>query len=170
MAAKRDKVSDIIDVWRDRYPSMATEGIAIVNRLLVISQILQSACDATLASFGLSAVDFDILATLLRQRGTAINCSQLSNKTMLTNGAITKRIDSLVKRGYVAREEDLNDRRNVLICLTEVGKRVAESALKLRAQQCDSMLSSFTVLELRSIGACLAKLLSAIESPPKYFL
>lgn len=169
MAGERDRISEILDAWSIRYPKMNTEGISIVNRILVISQILNHACNTMLNRFELSVADFDILATLLRQQNSTISCSQLSKCTMLTNGAITKRIDSLIARGYVARKEDTDDRRSVLNCLTENGKRTVESALKYRAEKCCSLLSGLTVPERRLITTALTKLLNALENPRKVF-
>lgn len=49
----------------------------------------------------------------------------LANMTAKDKTSMTKLIDNLIKRGWVERKEDANDRRNRLICLTEQGKRLS---------------------------------------------
>jgi DNA-binding MarR family transcriptional regulator len=45
---------------------------------------------------------------------------------MLSSAGITSRLDRLEKRGYVKRTRHPNDRRGVLVELTESGRHVLE--------------------------------------------
>lgn len=48
--------------------------------------------------------------------------SELCRDVDLKSGSLTALIDNLIKKGYVKREFDKNDRRKILICLTARGK------------------------------------------------
>jgi DNA-binding MarR family transcriptional regulator len=48
---------------------------------------------------------------------------------MVTSGTMTNRVDRLVARGFVARQDHPDDRRGVLVQLTEPGRQVVDAAL-----------------------------------------
>lgn len=51
------------------------------------------------------------------------NMSSVAKKLGVTTGTLTISVNSLVKKGYVNRERSEEDRRVVLVSLTEKGKR-----------------------------------------------
>lgn len=55
-----------------------------------------------------------------------INMSELCSYIDLKSGSLTSLIDNLIKKGYVKREFDKNDRRKILISLTAKGKTLSE--------------------------------------------
>ena len=57
----------------------------------------------------------------------AINQQEIANITVKDKASMTYLIDNLTKRGLVSRQEDVNDRRNKLILLTEQGKMLKTS-------------------------------------------
>lgn len=54
------------------------------------------------------------------------NMSSVAKKLNVTTGTLTISVNSLVKKGYVNRERSEEDRRVVLVSLTEKGKRAYE--------------------------------------------
>lgn len=46
---------------------------------------------------------------------------------MVTSGAITNSIDRLVAKGYVTRETDPQNRRSVLITLSDAGRELVDA-------------------------------------------
>ena len=47
---------------------------------------------------------------------------------MVTSGTMTNRVDRLAARGLVTREEHPDDRRGVLVRLTDDGRRAVDAA------------------------------------------
>jgi len=47
---------------------------------------------------------------------------ELCSDVDLKSGSLTALIDNLIEKGYVKREFDKNDRRKIIVCLTEKGK------------------------------------------------
>ena len=80
--------------------------------------------------FGLSEGEFDILATL-RRVGTpyALAPSALVEVTMVTKGAVSKRLDALERKGLVTRESVERDGRARLVRLTEAGRALIDEAI-----------------------------------------
>ncbi len=59
---------------------------------------------------------------------TAVSLSELAEHIGLTLPSMSKMIDGLVERGLVSRTEDPQDRRRVILCLTEAGRVTVETA------------------------------------------
>jgi DNA-binding MarR family transcriptional regulator len=74
--------------------------------------------------------EFDVLAAL-RRAGAPYELSpgRLVDRTLVTSGTMTNRVDRLAARGLVQRRPDPDDRRGVLVALTEDGRRTVDSAM-----------------------------------------
>lgn len=71
--------------------------------------------------FGTSLARFDLLAQLDRFPD-GLTMSEVSRHLMVSNGAITGLVDKLAAAGLVVREEHAQDKRNVMVRLTEDGR------------------------------------------------
>lgn len=60
------------------------------------------------------------------RRGSA-SVSALAEASQTSRSAVSKAVDALVRRGLVIRSQDLNDRRNIPLALTDEGQRVMDS-------------------------------------------
>ncbi len=58
--------------------------------------------------------------------------SEIANTLGVTFGTPTVTVDRLIKKGYVIRRRDKEDRRQVFISLSETGKDVFESIIIIR--------------------------------------
>lgn len=80
--------------------------------------------------FGLTAADFDVLATIRRtQQDVGTNPRGILQSVMISSGGMTKRLDRLERAGFVERHPDPTDRRGVLIRLTTDGRNLIDRAL-----------------------------------------
>ena len=55
----------------------------------------------------------------------SLTCKEIANRMNLSRSRITRVIDGLVKKGYVSRELDPTDRRNMKVTLSRRGKILA---------------------------------------------
>ena len=69
---------------------------------------------------GLTYEMLQVMGCLWKKDG--INQQEITNITVKDKASMTYLIDNLTKRNLVKRQEDVNDRRNKLIFLTEQGK------------------------------------------------
>jgi DNA-binding MarR family transcriptional regulator len=78
----------------------------------------------------LESWEFDVLAAL-RRSGPPYRLSpgQLLRETLVTSGTMTNRVDRLVERSLVTRQDHPNDRRGVLVELTDAGRDAVDAAL-----------------------------------------
>lgn len=82
-----------------------------------------------LAHADMSFPEYEVLAHLAEQPDHRMRMNELAARARLSPSGLTRRFDSLVRRGWVARERCNEDRRGVLARLTPLG---AEAAVRAR--------------------------------------
>lgn len=124
-----DHVASIQDEWRRERPDLDVSPQAVIGRLHRLAGRLTTELCAVYESFGLSEGEFDVLAAL-RRAGTPFERApgELAAHTMVTTGAMTKRVDRLERAGLVTRRRSADDGRGRLVALTAAGKRVIDEA------------------------------------------
>src|ERR1700722_15494568 len=74
--------------------------------------------------------EFDVLSALRRQGPPyQLSPGALLHATLVTSGTMTNRIDRLAAAGLVSRQRDQQDKRGVLVALTDRGQSAADAAL-----------------------------------------
>ena len=89
--------------------------------------------------------------------------TELAGTTMVTSGAVTKRVDRLVKDGLVERSVSETDGRGRVIALTAKGKRVQEELHPQHLANEERLISALDADEQRQLAGLLSKLLLSLE-------
>ena len=115
-----DDIDRILAQWAAERPDLNTEAIGVFGRIFRLSKLAGDATERAYATFGIARADFDVIATL-RRSGSPFQLSPgaLAASMMLSSGGTTARLDRLEKTGLVARSPDPDDRRGILVRLTE---------------------------------------------------
>ena len=71
--------------------------------------------------------------------GNGLSMNQLSQILSIDNAAVTRHVDTLERNGLVKREQDADDRRKMIIRITEKGIAEADK-LKVIARRINSMI------------------------------
>ena len=125
-----DAVDQVVNDLRRWRPDLEVIGLPITGRVLRLAQYLTSGREQQLAEFGLTVADFDVLATLRRRAGAeSVNVGDLQHAMMLSSSGVTKRLDRLASAQLIERHPDPNDRRGVLIKLTQTGLDLVDRAV-----------------------------------------
>jgi DNA-binding MarR family transcriptional regulator len=82
----------------------------------------------------------------------------VARRLMVTPAVVTGLIDRLERRGYVRRLNSTDDRRRVLLALTDEGRAAADSVSSQLREEMASALNSFSVADLEQLDASLARL------------
>ena len=90
--------------------------------------------------------------------------TQLYNRSLITSGGMTGRIDRLERRGLVCRSPDPDDRRSILVELTEGGYDLIEAAAPTHFGTMESLAEGLASEERECLAGLLRKLLSHIET------
>ena len=84
---------------------------------------------------------------------------------MLSSAGITSRIDRLERRGLVRRLDDPDDRRGVIIELTDEGREVVDEAVAALAVSDRQLLERLDPHEIEQLEGLLRKFLALLELP-----
>ena len=116
--------------------------------------------------FGLSEGEFDVLATLRRAGDPYERTpSDLAASTMVTSGAMTKRIDRLERRGFVTRRASDADGRGRVIALTAAGRDLIDAVMTAHMANEHRLLAAIGPDDAADLERALTRWLSAFETP-----
>lgn len=126
-----DEVDALVAAWRRERPDLDVGPMQVLSRVSRLAIHLDRARRAAFAAHELESWEFDVLATL-RRSGPPYRLApgQLTRATLVTSGTMTNRVDRLVERGLVTRSADPDDRRSVLVTLSERGRAMVDAALE----------------------------------------
>jgi len=161
---KSDHVDRILAQWRRERPELDVEPMGIFGRLKRLTTHIGREVDAVLLKHGLSSSSFDVLATL-RRSGAPYRLSpgELLGMTMVSSGTMTNRIDQLEKAGLVERLFNPEDRRSVLIALTEKGLAAVEEVVGAHVANQQRLTRNLTAEDKAELDRLLKKFLSDFE-------
>jgi DNA-binding MarR family transcriptional regulator len=159
-----DRVDRILSQWAKERPDLDTEAMGLLGRMGRLTTHLAREVEQVLQSHGLSSSAFDVLATL-RRSGQPYRMSpgDLLEMTMVSSGTMTNRIDQLERSGFVARVVNPEDRRSVLIALTDAGLRVIDEAVGAHVANQQRLTATLDDDEKAALDALLRKFLAAFE-------
>ena len=113
--------------------------------------------------YGLGEGEFDVLATLRRQGSAcALTPGELGERTMVTSGAVTKRVDRLAAKGLVERRASTTDGRSRTVVLTAEGHRVIDAAMGEHVANEARLLAGLEPHERAALGDLLGRLATTL--------
>lgn len=96
--------------------------------LRVHSRVIDRLDDDLEQAHGIGLADYDVLVQLSEAPGTSLRMAELAGRLQLSPSGLTRRIDSMVRRGLVAREPCDSDGRGSFAVLTAQGMDMVEEA------------------------------------------
>lgn len=121
--------------------------------------------DAAAAAFAGHDVSFAQWLVLMKLReGAALTASDLCRVMRHDNGALTRLLDQLEARGYVARERSHEDRRVVELQLTAAGRDKVAELVPLVVHRLNSSLAGFSKAEFTEFTRLLNKLITDLAA------
>ena len=163
-AEERDHIDGFLEAIHHVLPDLDLEIEGIVDRISGLSRRLLRTLDETLAEFGLDSGEYKVLGSLA-QSGEPF-CStpgKLGKHMELSSGAMTNRIDRLEEAGLVRRRPDPNDRRGVLVEMTEKGRETYERAVGVQAKKEELVASALDDGEKKQLNDLLRRLMLEFE-------
>lgn len=97
--------------------------------MLAVESRLRDRLDGELRdAHNLSLGDYDVLVHLSEAPGRCLRMSELADRLLLSRSGLTRRVDGLVREGWVVRKACPDDRRGSLAQLTDLGFEVLKHA------------------------------------------
>ncbi|EOD79412.1 Transcriptional regulator, MarR family [Grimontia indica] len=159
---KADHVDTIIAQWATQRPDLDCSPMGVIGRLGRAKQIITPKLEDVFKENDLSSIEFDILASL-RRAGEPVTPTDLYQTLMLSSGAMSTRVDGLVKRGLVIRQASETDRRSCLVTLTKEGQALIDKVVEQHIDNERHILEALTADEQKQLAGLLRKWLAANE-------
>ncbi|WP_428772025.1 MarR family winged helix-turn-helix transcriptional regulator [Vibrio sp.] len=157
-----DHVDVILQQWQQQRPDLDCSSMAIIGRINRLSSLLNKQLAEVFKAHQLSAVEFDILATL-RRSGNPQTPTELYQALLLSSGAMSTRLEQLVQRGLIERLAGEGDRRSCRVQLTEQGLQLIDAALESHVANMERILADFPARQREALASLLQQLSGQVE-------
>ncbi len=158
-----DHVDGIITEWRRERPDLDVRPIGVIGRLHRLALALTEQLSIVYREHDLSEGEFDVLAAL-RRAGEPFERApgDLAQHTMVTSGAMTKRVDRLEEAGLVTRRVSQADGRGRVIALTAAGRERIDRAFEAHVANEHRLLATLDPADRAAIEPILTRWLATI--------
>lgn len=119
------------------------------NTMLKMRKILHQTLDDT---------DGDNIPTMLQvqtlktiKENSPITASELASRLQMSPSALTQMTDRLIKSKFISRKNNKNDRRLILLSLTNDGEQHLASILKRMEQKANQILDPISAKDLETV-------------------
>ena len=162
--AAQDEVDRIVAAWQRERGDLDVAPLRVFSRISRLSRHLDLARRAAFTEHGLEAWEFDVLSALRRAgEPYELTPGTLLTQTLVSSGTMTNRIDRLVTHGLVVRAAAPNDRRVVLVRLTESGREAVDAAISDLLRSETTLLDALDEEEREVLANLLRTLLRPFE-------
>ncbi|NEA32517.1 MarR family transcriptional regulator [Streptomyces sp. SID13031] len=138
----------IAAAWQRERPGTPTDSIGIVTPLWRLAKLLADDRRRVLSDLGVDPATLDLLS-VLRRAGTPYELStrQLSERTLVTAGAISQRVSRAEQAGLVERRTENDGSRAVIVSLTDDGHALIERTVDQVLTRESELVSSLSAGE-----------------------
>jgi DNA-binding MarR family transcriptional regulator len=165
VGAAGDSVDRLLRDWDRERRDLDFSPVGIVTRLARVRGHLDAGLQQVFDRYDLTAADFAVIVTL-RRAGAPYRLpqTQLVAQLGLTSGTVSVRVDRLVSRSVVGREDAPDDRRVQLVRLTGEGLRLFDEIAPVHLANEDRLLSALGPAERAELAGLLRRLLASFEN------
>lgn len=90
--------------------------------------------------------------------------TKISEITNVSKAAVSQMVNSIVKKGWLTRETDKNDKRRAYVCLTDNGREAFYRQVDIIMKNFDVCFAKISEDDIRSFNGGLEKLTVMIEN------
>ena len=161
---QRDRVDEVLDQWRAERPDLSVEAMGTFGRLGRLHALASAAIAEVFVAHGLGVGEFDVLAALRRSGPPYAGMpAELSRSLMLSPAGMTSRLDRLEDAGWIRREPDPDDRRRLLIVLTDAGRALVDEVVPEHVANEERLLAGLSPRQRSALDDALRALLRTLE-------
>jgi DNA-binding MarR family transcriptional regulator len=162
----RDFTDHLIDRWTEIRPDLRVDSLHVTARLSRLGRHLALREEAVFGRYGLNRGEVGVLAAL-RIAGPPHRLSpgRLGRGLMLSSAGVTSRLDRLERRGLLRRLPDPDDRRGVIVELTDEGLGVVDAAVAANTENGEQVLAPLSAAEVETLEGLLRRILVPLEPP-----
>jgi DNA-binding MarR family transcriptional regulator len=160
-----DPVDAVALAWLRERPGTPVQGIGIVTRVWQCAKLLGEDRRRVLADVGVDAATLDLLS-VLRRNGPPyqLTTRQLTDRTLVSAGAISQRIARAERDGLVTRAAPAPGSRAVTVTLTSTGHDLVERLVDRVLGREATLVSRLTAEQQTTLTELLRLLLADLDA------
>jgi DNA-binding MarR family transcriptional regulator len=161
----KDSVDTLIEQWTAAIGDIDPRTEGIVTRMQLIVRHLSSRKADSVEALGMQMWECATLYAL-RRRGKpyAAGPTDLAAELGVSAAAMTNRVDAMVRRGYVVRRDDRDDRRRNVVALTRKGVAAAERIAAGQREVEADLVGALTEAQQEQLIGLLRRLMQIVDA------
>ena len=165
MAPPKDLTEKNLESWAAIEPGFDVGAYQVTARISRIGLYIARQQERVFGQFGLNRADAGVLGALrVAEPSDRLSPTQLFKGLMLSSAGITSRLDRLEERGLVRRTRHPNDRRGVLVELTDEGRTILDQAVKANTAAERELTAHLDAKEAEALAELLKKMVAGLEA------
>ena len=158
MNGEQDLVARVVAQWERERPHVDVTPIAVIGRVHSLAEWLTEQHTSLYAEYALGPGEFDVMAALLRSGAPyEMTPTAIADWTVVSSGAVTKRVDRCVEQGWVTRRPGPGDGRSRVVTLTEEGRELIEVVMSASIGRLHELVEPLERAERDQLAALLEK-------------
>ena len=155
----KDHVDLVLDRWQDDGEFDDRTAVEIFTRMSLLVRAVGADKAQAVRAIGLPMWVIETLYALRRQGSPYLaSPTELAVELGVTQAAMTARVRSLVRRGFVTRRPDPIDGRRILVGLSARGHRLTDRVFTLQAGAESAHLAALRPAQRRQLADLLRRL------------
>ena len=160
-----DAVEHFSAQWKAEKPGIDVEALEAWGRLKRTASLFEKALSQVLEDCDLNMAEFEVLAALVRMGAPyESRPTELTRSLIITPGAVTARLTTLERRGFIARRSHEGDGRVQLVALSAKGLRAFEPALDGILIRIEAILDELDTDDRQHLHSSLRALMGVLEA------
>ena len=152
--------------FEKEFPGASWMSARVLRELEEVGGLAEALVASVARRHGLTHAALNALA-VIEGNGAPIATGVVSAHMHITTGTMTSVLDTLERNGYILRLPDPDDRRRVLVDVTQLAQDVLDGVLPEVVQAATALFADFSAEELGEFLDNLARIRHAIDVVPK---
>jgi DNA-binding MarR family transcriptional regulator len=158
VSGEPDLVTRVIDQWDRLRPDLDVSPIGVIGRVHSIAEWLTEERTELYAQYAVGPGEFDVMAALLRSGAPyEMTPTAVAQWTLVSSGAVTKRVDRCIEQGWVTRRSGQADGRSRVVALTPEGKELIDVVWTASVKRLHELLEGLEPAERDQLAGLLDK-------------
>jgi MarR family transcriptional repressor of emrRAB len=165
-----DMLEENLRALRARVPDLPFTEILLCRLLLHMGREMATNFEQKIRPFGLAEADFRVLTTLFSQPDGVAHPSDLCARAAQSPANMSRISDALVSRDLITRVPSGQDRRRMVLRITEQGEDLVRRLLPKLFVPLRGLLGEFSEAEQRQLISLLRRLHANLDEADKQML
>ena len=155
---------EFFEDYKRYFPDMDMEMISVFAQIMITLHHLPILMESYFHKMGMTRGRFMVLIQLYRRPDEGLSIREIRNFHKVQSATMTGIIDTLEREGQIERVADSNDRRKVIVRITEAGRELVKDFMPRHLEYIKQMLSKLNKEDRQNLLELLKRLIMGIST------